>query len=499
MEHKNRLGSRLQIRKIKSKFVFPTLFSRLVTVYISMLVIMLVIIFITFTNAFQAYFVKYTKSIMIKQATSIAEQYTSVVTYTTSEIEALRNVIYHIQVMNSYLDATTWLIDRAGNVVMIDEEGEVKESETNVTDDKQVNAVFDGMIIGIENGFKDYFTIPVLTIGYPITIGKSTDFALFIHTPMPFILQTIAEIRKSILAAVGIIGSLMFVWIYITSKRITRPLKEMNEVAKKIASGDFEKRIKVNGKDEVSELAESFNDMATELDKIEEKRRQFIANVSHDLRSPLTSIQGFVTAILDGTISPEKQEKYLKIVLSESQRMIKMSNAILELNKMQESKAPIQKTHFNIITMINRTLSSVEERIEQKKVHVETDFDIQHPIVNADMDGISRVVQNLVDNALKFIDEGGRLSVMTRYRQNKLWIAICNTGAVISEEQQKNIWDRFYKGDSSRGKDKAGAGLGLVIVKEIIKQHNEVVGVHSEEGEPVMFYFSLECIENKLN
>lgn len=496
MEHKDRLGSRLQIRKIKSKLVFPTLFSRLVTVYISMLVIMLVIIFITFTNAFQAYFVKYTKDIMIKQATGIADEYTRVVTYTASEKEALRNIIYHVQVMNNYLDATTWLIDRAGNVIIINEDGEVKESETNVTDSSEVSAVFNGMIIGIENSFKDYFTVPVLTIGYPITIGQNTDFALFIHTPMPYILQTIDEIRKSILAAVGVIGSLMFVWIYMTSKRITRPLKEMNEVAKKIASGDFEKRIQVSGKDEIAELAESFNNMASELDIIEEKRRQFIANVSHDLRSPLTSIQGFVTAILDGTISPEKQNKYLEIVLSESQRMIKMSNAILELNKIQEAKAPLQKTHFNIVTMINSTLNSVEERLNEKHIQVETDFDETHLLVNADMDGISRVIQNLIDNALKFINEGGKLSVMTRYRENKLWIAICNTGPAIPKEHQKDIWDRFYKGDSSRGKDKAGAGLGLVIVKEMIKQHDEIVGVHSKEGEPVMFYFSLESVEN---
>ena len=261
--------------------------------------------------------------------------------------------------------------------------------------------------------------------------------------------------------------------------------------SKTIASGHFDERIVVKGQDEIAELGLSLNHMAEELDKIEENRRSFIANVSHDLRSPLTSIQGFVTAILDGTISPEKQDRYLKIVLSETQRMIGMTNTILELNKMEESRHPLNKTTFNINNVIERNFASLEKRALEKGITLTKQFNAEQPYVVADLDGISRVVQNLLDNAMKFVGQDGFIEVRTALRGNRLWVAIYNSGPPIPKEQQSEIWNRFYKGDRSRGMDKRGVGLGLVIVKEIIKQHGEVVGVRSEDEEPVVFYFSL--------
>ncbi len=490
MEHKNGLGSGLQIRKIIEHFRFPSLFSRLVSVYISILVIMLAVLFITFTHAFQSYFVKYTQDMMMKQARALATEFYDKGTYAISKAEVLDKILYRVQVMDSYLQATTWILDQEGEGLVVTKDS-ITTMDQKVPDEANLAEVFEGRAIGLENGFKEYFSTPVLTIGYPMMMGETVQYALFIHTPMPYVLQTIDEVRNLILNVVGIVGSVMFVWIYFISKQMTKPLKEMNAVAKTISSGQLGERIVVKGQDEIAELGLALNHMAEELDKIEETRRSFIANVSHDLRSPLTSIQGFVTAILDGTISPEKQERYLKIVLSETQRMIGMTNTILELNKMEELSQPLNKTTFNIHTIVERNIASLEKRALEKGVSLTKSLNAENPYVLGDVDGITRVVQNLLDNAMKFVGENGFIEVRTEISENKMWVSFYNSGPPIPKEQQGEIWSRFYKGDPSRGKDKRGVGLGLVIVKEVIKQHGETVGVYSEENKPVIFYFSL--------
>ena len=490
MEHKNSLGSRLQIRKIKNLFVFPSLFSRLVSVYISILVIMLIVLFVTFTQSFQSYFVKYTQEIMINQAKNIASEYHKAGSYSISKEEALNKIINRIQIMNSYMHSTTWVIDQGGNGYIITDD-HISLVDKEVVNESIVQEVLQGQVIGFENGFDNHFSTPVLTIGYPISMDQTISYALLIHTPMPFILQTIDEVTNLILNVVGFIGSIVFIWIYTISKQMTKPLKEMNSVAKTIASGQFDKRINVKGNDEIAELGLSLNHMAEELDKIEENRRSFIANISHDLRSPLTSIQGFVTAVLDGTIDADHQERYLKIVLSEAQRLITMTNTILDLNQMQESEKPVEKIGFNINNMIDKAVLSLESRAKEKRVTISKEIDPEDGWVLGEVDSINRVIQNLLDNAFKFVNEGGHIIVRTTCRHNKIWVRILNNGPAIPEDQQKLIWERFYKADSSRGEDKKGVGLGLVIVKEIIKKHNEVIGVYSQEGEYVEFYFSL--------
>jgi signal transduction histidine kinase len=497
MEHKNRMGSRLQIREIKKEFVFPTLFSRLVTVYISILIFTLVFLFVVFSNAFQSYFVQYTQDIMVKQAQSIAKEYYKIGLFTGSGEDALDKVIYRIQVMDSYLESTTWILDRSNRIVVVSENTNAPLIDQSIPDEAVIKKVFDGNIVRIENGFKEFFATPVLTIGYPVEVLGSIRYALFIHTPMPLILQTIDEVRNLILKVVGVTGTFVLIWIYFISRQMTKPLKQMNRVAKQIASGQFDKRIEVKGQDEIAELGLSFNHMATELDKIEEHRRKFIANVSHDLRSPLTSIQGFVTALLDGTIPKENQEKYLGIVLSESQRMVTMTNTILELSKMEERVTPIQKAPFNINTMVVTTLAAFEPIAKEKAVQVEAVLQEHLPFVSADIDMIGRVIQNLLDNAFKFVDTHGTIRVMTALKGNKVRVAVANSGKPIKEEEQKEIWNRFYKGDASRGQYKKGLGLGLVIVKEIIKRHDETITLTSREGELVTFTFTLSTVKNE--
>lgn len=490
MEHKNSMGSRIQIRKIKGSVYFPTLLSKLVFIYISILITILVVLFVTFTSSFQAFFVEYTQDIMLNQAKGIAKEYEQASKYSTSREEAVMWIRKRIEMMDDYLQATTWLLAENGISYEFGV-GDTVEFVANTLVEKPIlQEVLSGNIISYENGFKDYFSVPVLTIGYPITAGDTIQYALFIHTPMPYVLQTIEAVRLLILRVVTFAGTILFGVIYLIAKQMTRPLKEMNSAAKSIAHGSLKNRIMVEGKDEIAQLGESLNHMAEALDKIEENRKSFIASISHDLRSPLTSISGFVTAILDGTIDSAHQEKYLKTVLSETQRLITMTNAILDLNRMQEN-TPIKKSVFNINQMIMRLLMGFEKRCEQKRINIYTDLEETHAYVFAQQDGINRVIQNLLENAYKFVEEGGEILIRTKVQKDKLWVSVLNNGPVIPPEQQQLIWERFYKGDASRGQDKNGIGLGLVIVKEIIKQNKEEIGVSSKEGEMVEFYFSL--------
>lgn len=488
------MGRRLQVRKIKKKALFSSLFHKLLTLYLGILIATFFFFFTIFSNAFQTYYVDYTENIMIKQAELIAQDYKKVGEKHQSISSTLERVALRVQVLDSYLDATTWIVGKDYRMKVASGKENSMIMDRTLANPGVIQKVLEGNIISQQTGFEQYFSTPVLTIGYPIQIEGQVEYALFIHTPMPQILMLIDEVRRILAKAALITTGIIFILIYFTSRQMSKPLKQMNQVAKKIANGDFAKRIEVEGEDEIAQLGESLNYMAEELDKIESNRKSFIANVSHDMRSPLTSIQGFVTAILDGTIPPDKHEKYLRIVLNESQRMIKMTNDILELNKMEEGNLPLKKMEFNLHEMIRDLLDNFEQVTREKEIHVKVLFDKKEQMVFADPEKIARVVQNLLDNAFKFVNKQGTIEVETVAKQNKVWVYIRNSGPSISKEDQKNIWERFYKSDLSRGKDKTGMGIGLVIVKETIRQHNEEIGIISNEDELVTFYFTLSKV-----
>ena len=491
MEHKDRLGSGIQVRKIEKKGLFSSLFTKHLTLYIAIIMVIMIFFFVLFSNTFRGYFVEYIQDMMIKQAEMIAEEYRTIGEYKQPLAKSIDRIFFKLDILDSYLDATTWIVDKNNTMIVVSENQDTAMLARKLTNTNIINQIFEGKTIAIQSGFEEYFTTPVLTVGYPIKIFDTVEYALFIHTPMPQIEKTIQEVSVMMFKAILMTTILIFILIYLVSRQITKPLKEMGKVAKQISNGDFDKRIAITGEDEIAELARSLNHMASELDKIDANRKAFIANVSHDMRSPLTSISGFVTAILDGTIPPEKQERYLNIVLNESQRMIKMTNEILELNKLEEGNLPIKKMEFDIHEMIRDLLDNFEALTKEKEVTVQLILDKKVQKVFADPEKIARVVQNLLDNAFKFVNNKGTIEIETVAKQNKVWVAIKNSGPPIPEEEQHNIWERFYKADLSRGKDKQGMGIGLVIVKEILNQHDETFGITSKEGEMVNFYFSI--------
>ena len=224
---------------------------------------------------------------------------------------------------------------------------------------------------------------------------------------------------------------------------------------------------------------------------MEAYERKFIANISHDFRSPLTSIKGYVEAMMDGTIPVEFQEKYFNIVLFETDRLKKLTEELLTLNSFGSKRGMLDITTFDINAVIKNTAAAFEGRCRERKISIDLLFESWQEPVKADMGKIQQVLYNLMDNAIKFSNDNASIEIETTVRHEKVFVSVKDYGAGIPKESQKKIWERFYKTDTSRGKDKRGTGLGLAIVKEIIQAHNEHINVISTEGVGTEFSFSL--------
>ncbi len=269
----------------------------------------------------------------------------------------------------------------------------------------------------------------------------------------------------------------------VTSIRQARPLKEMAEAAKKFGHGEFDTRVDVGGRqDEIAELAEAFNNMADSLAQAEAERSEFIANVSHELKTPMTTIAGFADGILDGTIPPDKQREALQTVSSETRRLSRLVRRMLDLSRLQAAENVTTQERFDITEVLLRVLISLEGKINQKNLDVDTSLPDEPVPVWGDPDSITQVCYNLLDNAIKFAAPGTRLGLGIAVKGGKAWVSVRNTGETIPPDELKLIFDRFHKTDRSRSVDRDGVGLGLYIVKTILDNHKENITVTSEEG-----------------
>ena len=286
--------------------------------------------------------------------------------------------------------------------------------------------------------------------------------------------------------------------IYFITERIIHPLKTMTGAAKKFAKGDFSARVRVYGKDEVAELGNAFNNMAESLDSLEKMRNSFLANISHDLRTPMTTIAGFIDGINSGAIPPEKHEHYLGVISAEVHRLSRLVSQILDVSRLESGERKFNFTDFDIAEMARIILISFEQEIDAKHLEVEFISDEDELIVNADKDAIYQVLYNLCHNALKFSRDGGKFEIaISRIPGKKIKVSIFDEGQSISKEDSKLVFDRFYKTDKSRGLDKTGVGLGLYISKTIIDAHHEEIWVDSVEGESSCFSFTLKEGQSK--
>ena len=300
-------------------------------------------------------------------------------------------------------------------------------------------------------------------------------------------LQEITQMFLLILV-IALIGTLIV--SYFLSSRMTRPLKTMANAAKEFAAGDFSVRVpEDNHCDEIDELATSFNNLARDLEQLEELTQGFIGNVSHEFKTPMTTISGFVDGMLDGTIPQDQQKKYLHIISEEVKRLSRMTMSMLAAAKIQSGELIISPVPFDFSEMASQILLSFEQKITAKNIEVDADL-ADRLMVMGDRDHVFRAVYNLVDNAVKFINEGGTLRVTAYPAGAFCEFSISNTGDGIAPEDIPHVFDRFYKTDRSRSRDRSGAGLGLYIVKNIINLHGGDISVRSDGGE-TEFSFTL--------
>ncbi|MCL1792423.1 MAG: HAMP domain-containing histidine kinase [Oscillospiraceae bacterium] len=300
-------------------------------------------------------------------------------------------------------------------------------------------------------------------------------------------------INATILSCLWILVASMALVYFITEKTIA-PVREMRKAAKSFEFGRFDARIPIKKRnDEIGELASAFNTMANSLASHEETQRMFLANVSHDLRTPMTSIMGFVEQILDGTIPPEAHEQYLKIVFSETKRLARLVSTLFEITKIQAGDRKFTSVSFDICETARQAIIFLAQDIEAKNLEFEFASDEDNIYVAADPDAIRQILDNLVGNAVKFTPEKGlvKISIEIKEKEKKAYISVYNTGTGIPAEDIPFVFDRFYKSDRSRGIDKSGAGLGLFIARTIIEAHREKIKVNSEYGKYCEFVFAL--------
>lgn len=383
------------------------------------------------------------------------------------------------------------ITDAAGNILITDDYTDPTTFHQSKLDSSIVKDIVGKQSYQAETTLGGMFAEPYLVHEVPILIGGNVVGMVFVCSS-----SELTTMYVEVMIKIIIMGSLWvmlaaLIAVYFISEKIIAPLKEMSKAAKSFAQGQFDVRVPVAGHDEVAELAVAFNNMAASLERLEDTRRTFLANVSHDLRTPMTSIGGFIDGILDGTIPPEKHTEYLQRCSSEVKRLSRLVQSLLDITRIQAGERKFNKTSFDICEMAREIIISFENRIEAKNLDVEFDCDSDKMLAYADRDAIYQVLYNICDNAVKFSRDGGKFRIRITTKDKKINVSVYNEGQGIPEEDLALVFDRFYKSDKSRGLDKTGAGLGLFIAKTIMDAHGEEIKVRSVWGQNCEFIFTL--------
>lgn len=413
----------------------------------------------------------------------------------TSSVETLENFLYGF---SRSTQKSILIIDSSCRVVMASADTDIYNKNTIFIDPKYCRDVLSNKETTLKGSLGGVYKADMFTLQIPIVNGQSDTAigAIFISTTVPETLRMQMQIMRIILISVPLVIIVTFIFSYFTSRKLSQPIKRIGKAATEFAHGDFAARVEIEKTgysiSEIQELATTFNDMAFSLEQSDNIRNNFISNVSHELRTPMTTISGFIDGILDDTIPPEKQKDYLAIVKDEVSRLSNLVNSFLDIARLKNGNLSLEMTVFDINEVIRRILINFETKIAAKGINVNIEFETQTCSVRADCDSIKRVLTNLLDNAIKFTNDGGDISIRVYSHRQEVSVAVRNTGCGIAENELKFIFDRFYKVDRSRSINREGTGIGLYIVKDILKQHGKSIKVTSRENEFAEFEFSLD-------
>lgn len=421
---------------------------------------------------------------MLRRNAEIAAQVTAA-SYTSSSLGALNKpvIITSYTILSESSGADLFLTNVAGEV-RYSRQG-FESVPVEIVRHAIQNSVYEetGTLGGTFAAPHYIVAVPVIAEGVPIGV-------LFASTSAADMSQLMRGLIEMFLISAVVVFVIAFILIYFITANLVKPLKEMLAATQSFSQGDFSKRVPVAGYDEIGQLAMAFNAMASTLASTEGSRRSFVANVSHELKTPMTTIGGFVDGILDGTVPQEKHEQYLQVVSNEVKRLSRLVRSMLDTARIEAGELQLAPTVFDISETVRQCVFTFEQAITDKQLEI-VGLEADKILVCADRDLMHQVVYNLVENAVKFVDQGGTISVSYRTEGRMVCVAIRNTGQGLEKQEIPQLFERFYKSDKSRSLNKNGVGLGLHIVKSIVNYHNGEIVVRSVEGEYTEFEFSV--------
>lgn len=409
-------------------------------------------------------------------------------------VDVLNNMLNGFsRVTGSYI----FVFDNLGRIVSSSDGSPLIQTPPLFLEDTYTKTVLSGNKNTMIGTMGNLFDETMFTLQIPV-ISKDNHVvgAVSVSRPIPEHQRMKYDMFRILLMSMLLVMITSGALSYILAKRFTIPMRNISATTKDFAKGNFAARVSPLATQseisEISELAKAFNSMAAELEKSEEIKNAFISDVSHELRTPMTTIAGFVTGILDDTVPADKQKEYLQIVYDEITRLSRLVNTFLDITRLQSDRLTLNKTVFDINELVRICIIGLEGKIEDRGIDIELNFETENCYVSADRDSITRVLTNLLDNAVKFTNENGLIMVTVRTSQHDAVISVRNTGCGINSEHIDMIFKRFYKADQSRSQNKEGTGIGLYLVKNILRAHGKDISVNSVEGEFAEFIFTLD-------
>ena len=409
-----------------------------------------------------------------------------------------REFLLNLDVAAQVSDSDAVICDADGQVILCsDALFGCEHQGMHITNKDYLNKV-------IENGgdtatgvIQGLYTDTRYVVAMPIDSNGENNGIVIVSVPMASTTAILNRISNIFLISAVFVVLISVLAVSVFARRESRPLREMAKAANAFGHGDLEARVRVedSGSEEMEELAIAFNNMASSLQKSEYQRQEFVANVSHELKTPMTTISGYIDGILDGTIPPERRDHYLHIVSDETKRLSRLVRSMLDISQLQKEKGipEEKKMHFDLEEAMGQVLITFEKKINDKKLNVDVNMP-EHPVYTfANQDYITQVIYNLIDNAVKFCPEGGTLGLKIREGGSKAYVSVSNNGDTIPPEELPLVFDRFHKLDKSRSQNRDGWGLGLYIVKTIVCCHGEDISVTSRDGK-TEFTFTMPLV-----
>ncbi|MBU3129175.1 HAMP domain-containing histidine kinase [Clostridium tagluense] len=461
------------------------LFSKMLATYTIIISMSLIIIASFLSYWFQNYFLDQRKEQILNNSYMI-QTYTMKYMAGDATWQQLNDIITMIA---ENIKSDIWLTDSYGRVYAISNK-EHKELMYKQVFVKELEELRRGNTFEVTGPYAGVLDKAVRVYGIPIMNEGTFKGSIILYNSIEELGQSLNRVYEIIwISSIFAIIFSCIVIYYFSQKIIIKPLAEINSVARRISNGDVDKRVYLKSNDEIGELAQSFNFMADSIEKNEKNRREFISNVSHEIRSPITSIKGFISGILDGVIPQEKEKYYLSIAYEEIQRLTRLVNDLLDMSAIEAGEFSLRIMEVDINEIIRLTVINYERKIKEKRASVDVCFDGDSLFVAGDRDRLVQVITNLLDNSIKYVNEGGKIKISSKIKGKKAFISVFNDGPKIAEEDLLHIWDRFYKADKARTA-KDSTGLGLSIVRNIITQLQEDIWVENKDN-GVYFTFTL--------